>query len=51
VTAVAVLRGPDRCNEPEETDDDAKVENSDYGDEDIIESSHMDYKFTNFFRN
>ena len=45
MTAVAELRGPDWGNATKETDKDAEVENSDYVDEDIIESNHMDYKF------
>ena len=39
------LKGPDCSNATKETDKDAEVENSDYVDDDIIESNHMDYKF------
>ena len=39
------MKGPDCGNATKETDKDAEVENSDYVDEDIIESNHMDYKF------
>ena len=39
------MKGPDCGNTTKESDKDAEVENSDYVDEDIIESNHIDYTF------
>ena len=41
----AELKGPDCGNATKESDKDAKIENQDFVDEDIIESNHIDYKF------